>query len=331
MLFRSLAGRITRSISEARIEFEGELMQVTCSCGIAVYPGNATTPDGLIACADAAMYEAKEAGKNAWRICQTSPSDDARALASTLSPDARVLHALEHQLLVPHYQGVYDTHGALRHYEVLLRIRDGERSDALTLPGEFIGWAEKSGRIVDVDCWMLRHAIEHLARDASIPALAVNVSGRLLIDDTVPALISRELARHGVAPQRLLVEVTETSVVSDLHDARRFIGALQDTGCTVVLDDFGTGFSAFTYLKHVNVDSIKIDGLFVRDFPNDPENQLFVQAIVMVARGLHKTTVAECVEDQATMDILAALGVDYVQGFHLQVPHTRLPKTFVKC
>ena len=178
---------------------------------------------------------------------------------------------------------------------------------------------------------MLRHAIEHLARDASIPALAVNVSGRLLIDDTVPALISRELARHGVAPQRLLVEVTETSVVSDLHDARRFIGALQDTGCTVVLDDFGTGFSAFTYLKHVNVDSIKIDGLFVRDFPNDPENQLFVQAIVMVARGLHKTTVAECVEDQATMDILAALGVDYVQGFHLQVPHTRLPKTFVKC
>ena len=90
------------------------------------------------------------------------------------------------------------------------------------------------------------------------------------------------------------------------------------------LDDFGTGFSSFTYLKHVNVDSIKIDGLFIRDFPNDPENQLFVQAIVMVARGLHKTTVAECVEDQATMEILASLGVDYVQGFHLQVPHTAL-------
>lgn len=325
-VLKLLASRITRSISQKLVEFEVESMQVTCSCGIALYPDNATTPDALIASADEAMYQAKEAGKNCWRFCRTASNDASRSSPQQpLSSEARVRHALDNHLLVPHYQGIYAARDRkLHHYEVFLRLRDDVNAGPLTLPGEFIGWAEKSGMIVDVDCWMLRHAIESLARDATIPALAVNVSGRSLIDDTVPAFIGSELKRNGVSPERLLVEVTETSVVSDLHDARRFISALQATGCTVSLDDFGTGFSSFTYLKHVNVDSIKIDGLFIRDFPNDPENQLFVQAIVMVARGLHKTTVAECVEDQATMEILASLGVDYVQGFHLQVPHTAL-------
>jgi EAL domain-containing protein (putative c-di-GMP-specific phosphodiesterase class I) len=119
------------------------------------------------------------------------------------------------------------------------------------------------------------------------------------------------------------VELTETSAVSDLHDARHFVDALQSMGCGVSLDDFGTGFSLFAYLKHLQVDSIKIDGLFIRNLPNDRENQLFVQAIVTIARGLNKTTIAECVEDEATLKILKALGVDYVQGYHLQVPHAR--------
>jgi len=117
------------------------------------------------------------------------------------------------------------------------------------------------------------------------------------------------------------VELTETAAVSDLHDARRFIEALQTLGCGVSLDDFGTGFSSFAYLKHLQVDSIKIDGLFIRDLAQDHENQLFVRAIVAVARGLHKTTIAECVENEATLKILASLGVDYVQGFHLDMPH----------
>ena len=119
------------------------------------------------------------------------------------------------------------------------------------------------------------------------------------------------------------MELTETAAVSDLFDARRFIEALHAMGCGVSLDDFGTGFSSFAYLKHLQVDSIKIDGMFIHDLPDDRENQLFVQAIVTVARGLHKTTIAECVEDEATLKILAGLGVDYVQGFHLENPHTR--------
>ena len=117
------------------------------------------------------------------------------------------------------------------------------------------------------------------------------------------------------------MELTETSAVADLHDAQRFIETLRQTGCRVSLDDFGTGFSSFAYLKYMQVDSVKIDGLFIRSLPSDYENQLFVRAIVSVARGLHKTTIAECVEDEETLTMLNAFGVDYVQGYFFERPH----------
>ncbi|MEO8040072.1 MAG: EAL domain-containing protein, partial [Betaproteobacteria bacterium] len=129
-----------------------------------------------------------------------------------------------------------------------------------------------------------------------------------------------ELKRAGVRPERLMVELTETSAVADLHDAQRFIEALRETGCRICLDDFGAGFSSFAYLKHIEADILKIDGQFIRDLPNDHSNQVFVKAIVDVARGLRKISIAECVEDQATLDMLKALGVDYAQGYHLERP-----------
>ena len=113
--------------------------------------------------------------------------------------------------------------------------------------------------------------------------------------------------------------------MSDLHDAQRFIEALRQTGCGVCLDDFGTGFSSFAYLKHLQADAVKIDGLFIRNLPQDHDNQLFVKAIVSVARGLHKTTIAECVEDEATLQMLKTFGVDCVQGYHLEKPRGRSP------
>lgn len=320
-----LAERVTRSISQARTEFEGQSLRVTCSCGVAVYPDHAANPDELAACADMAMYEAKEAGKNTWHI-YAAPGRAAPTFAgapmppSPLSPEGRIRHVLKHNLLALHYQGIYATQQrTLRHYEVLLRVRDPANEDALLLTSEFIALAERSRRMVDIDRWVLGEAIRKLALDEAIPALAVNISGRSL-DGDLPAYIESELKRRGVSPRRLMMELTETAAVSDLHDARRFIEALQVLGCGVSLDDFGTGFSSFAYLKHLPVDSIKIDGVFIRDLPHDPENQLFVRAIVAVARGLHKTTIAECVEDETSLKILASLGVDYVQGFYLQAP-----------
>jgi diguanylate cyclase (GGDEF)-like protein len=319
-LLKFLAERVTRAIAQSRTEFEGQTLRVTCSCGIAVFPDNAATPDELTACADAALYQAKEAGRNTWRFYR-APADAAQPMPALLSPDARILHALENNLLELHYQGIYSTsQRLLRHYEVLLRVRDPDNADNTLHTTEFIAMAEKSGRILELDRWVLGQAIRHLAQDSTLPALAVNISGRSLDDAGLPGFIEQELARHGVPAQRLMVELTETAAVSDLHDARRFIAALQALGCGVSLDDFGTGFSSFAYLKHLDVDSIKIDGLFIRDLADDRENQLFVRAMVSVARGLHKTTIAECVEDEVALNLLAGLGVDYVQGFLLERP-----------
>jgi EAL domain-containing protein (putative c-di-GMP-specific phosphodiesterase class I) len=187
--------------------------------------------------------------------------------------------------------------------------------------------AEKSGKIIEIDKWVLRESIRMLAENQSIPALAVNISGRSFDEPTLPQYIAEQLKSWAVAPRRLLVELTETSAVSDLHDAQRFIEALRQTGCMVCLDDFGTGFSSFAYLKHLQADSVKIDGLFIRNLPQEQDNQLFVKAIVSVAKGLHKTTIAECVEDESTHAMLKEFGVDFVQGYHLEKPRS-MPASF---
>jgi EAL domain-containing protein (putative c-di-GMP-specific phosphodiesterase class I) len=243
-----------------------------------------------------------------------------------LSWNDRILHALENNLMDLQFQGVYLTSDrSLSHFEVLVRMRDEDDASVLLMPGQFIPVAEKSGKILDIDRWVLRESIQMLAEAPSIPALAVNISGRSFDEPTLPQFIAEQLKRCGVAPRRLMVELTETSAVSDLHDAQRFIEALHQTGCGVSLDDFGTGFSSFAYLKHLQVDSVKIDGLFIRNLPNEHDNQLFVKAMVTVARGLHKTTIAECVEDEETLVMLSGFGVDCVQGYYLERPGASHP------
>ena len=128
-----------------------------------------------------------------------------------------------------------------------------------------------------------------------------------------------------MAPERLLVELTETAAISDLGDAQRFIDALQRAGCTLCLDDFGTGFASFAYLKHLQARVLKIDGLFVRNLPREHDNQVFVRSIIEVAHGMGKLAVAEFVEDEQTLQLLQGMGVDMVQGYHLDKPRADHP------
>jgi len=324
-MLRVLADRITRAIALVRFHFQGQSLRLTSSLGIAVYPDHADNAEDLISRADTAMYQAKEAGKNAWRIYR-SDLDASQQMITRLSWNDRILHALENNLMDLQFQGVYQAvGGALSHFEVLVRMHDQDAPGRLLMPGQFIPLAEKSGKILDIDRWVLVESIKMLAEAPSIPGLAVNISGRSFDEPTLPQFIASELKRCNVEPRRLLVELTETSAVSDLHDAQRFIEALRQTGCRICLDDFGTGFSSFAYLKHLQADSVKIDGLFIRNLPHDHDNQLFVRAIVSVARGLRKTTIAECVEDDATLEMLRLFGVDCVQGYYLERPCTDNP------
>ncbi|MDP2962567.1 MAG: EAL domain-containing protein [Sulfurimicrobium sp.] len=321
----ALAERIVRAIAQIPLRFDGQNLRLTSSLGIAFYPLHANSTEELIAHADSAMYQAKEAGKNGWRTYRPE-LDDSRKMVNHLTWNDRISRAVEQGLLQLHFQGIYHTlDGSLAHLEALVRMTDVERPDQLIMPGHFIAHAEKNGKIRDIDRWVICECIRLLSGSEQIPSIAVNISGRSFDDPTLPRFISEQLALQGVAPKRLLVELTETSAVTDLHDAQRFIESLRQTGCQVCLDDFGTGFSSFAYLKHLNADVLKIDGLFIRNLTHDHDNQVFVKAIVDVARGMHKITVAEFVENADTLEMLKHFGVDMVQGYHLDTPKANHP------
>jgi diguanylate cyclase (GGDEF)-like protein len=321
----ALADRVVRAIAQIPFRFEGQSLRVTTSLGIAYYPVHATDADDLVARADIAMYQAKDAGRNTWRVYRADSEADTE-MRSRLSWSERISNALEKGLFQLHFQGIYRTEdGTLSHLEALIRMNDERKPDQLIMPTHFIQLAEKSGRILDIDRWVIREVLRRLAASPSVPPIAVNLSGRSLSEPGLPQFIGNALRDTGVDPGRLIVEITETAAVSDLHDAQRMIEALSQLGCGVSLDDFGVGFASFAYLKHLHVDTIKIDGIFIRDLANDPDNQVFVQAMVSVALGLGKSVVAEYVEDAKTLALLRKFGVDLVQGYHLDRPVANHP------
>jgi len=320
-----LAERIVRAISQGPLCIDGQNLRLTTSLGIALAPQHADNAQDLVAHADAAMYQAKHLGKNCWSVYRPDHHASQETI-TRLAWNERISRALERNLLRLHYQGVYDaTTGELSHLEVLVRMRDEADATRLIGPMQFIGYAEKSGKILEIDRWVARESIALLGAQPLLPALAINISARSFDDPSLPAYIAAQLQAAGVAPQRLLVELTETSAVSDLRDAERFIDTLRHTGCQVCLDDFGTGFASFAYLKHLKVDVLKIDGLFIRNLTREHDNQVFVRAIIDVARGLGRRTVAEFVESQEILDMLKTLGVDMVQGYHLDQPQAAHP------
>jgi len=321
----SFAERIVRATARIPFNFEGNTMRLTCSLGVAVYPDHASSAEELVAHADAAMYQAKEAGKNTWRMYRED-AQTTRKMLARLNWNERIEDALENNLLRLHYQGVYYCgSGALNYVEALVRMVDRDDPARVVMPGSFIPVAEKTGKILDIDRWVINACTDVLARSPALGAIALNVSGRSLNEPTLPRFIADALKGAGVEPGRLIVELTETSAVSDLHDAQRFIESMRENGVRVCLDDFGSGFSSFAYLKHLDVDMLKIDGQFIRDLPSDRDNQVFVKAIVDVARGLKKITVAECVEDGGTLEVLRSFGVDLAQGYYLGEPLAEHP------
>jgi len=301
---------------------------MTTSLGVALYPQHATEMEELVAHADAAMYQAKEAGKNTWRTYRKD-LDTSKEMINRLGWNTRISQAIDNEQLVLHYQGIYDTRTReLVHVETLVRMINEDEPEQLILPGNFIPFAEKNGRIVDIDRWVISKTIETLAYSEEFPhvPIAVNISGRSFDDTSLPQFIAEQLRRHNVAPNKLNIELTETAAVSDLHDAQRFIDSLRKTGCRIFLDDFGAGFSSFLYLKHLKVDVLKIDGQFIQDLPEDHTNQVFVKSIVDVAKGLNKKTVAEFVENKETYELLKQFGVDMVQGNYLHKPDETPPQ-----
>lgn len=321
----ALANRIVAAVSSLPFRFRGRHLRMTTSLGVAVFPDHGLDTEDLVAHADAAMYQAKSQGKNTWALYDAS-RDTSQAMVERLTWNQRIVQAMEKDFLELHYQGIYDVESnTIKHLEALVRMRDPVNPDQLYMPGQFIPIAEKSGTIVDLDRWVLKRVVSTLAGLPHLAGIAVNVSGRTFDDPGLPQYIRNLLNDYQIEPQRLIIELTETAAVSDMQDAQAFIEAMHRTGCRVALDDFGSGFSTFTYLKHLGVEILKIDGQFITDLPNNAENQAFVKAMVGVARGLHKQCVAECVEDSATLEMLRDIGMDLAQGYYLDRPGPEHP------
>jgi EAL domain-containing protein (putative c-di-GMP-specific phosphodiesterase class I) len=177
--------------------------------------------------------------------------------------------------------------------------------------------------IQELDRWVVARALELLAEREGLGAplsLHVNISGASLADLSVLEFIERRLDEGSADPARCTFEITETSNVYDYERATGFADRLTEFGCQVAIDDYGAGFGPFHYLKRIPFDLIKIDGSFVRDMPNSDADQLTVQAIVQIARGLGKSTIAEFVQDERTAEMLREYGVDMAQGYHLGRP-----------
>jgi diguanylate cyclase (GGDEF)-like protein len=295
----------------------------TISVGITMFGGGekSTGSEAVLVAADRAMYAAKEGGRNQISLCR-DPNKPQRDPERRQTTAARIRDAITDDRLSLHTQPIRSlASGGIERYELLLRMtsEDGELLPAAS----FIEAAERSGMVQELDRWVVGRALELLAereRQGSPLSLHVNISGASVTDISVLEFIERRLDEGGVDPSSCTFEITETANAYDYEVAGGFADRLTEFGCQVAIDDYGAGFGPFHYLKRIPFDLIKIDGSFVRDMPRSDADQLTVQAIVQIARGLGKTTIAEYVQDDQTAEMLRDYGVDMAQGFHLGRP-----------
>jgi diguanylate cyclase (GGDEF)-like protein len=300
-----------------------EVGTVTISVGIAMFGGeHPGGPEAILIAADQAMYEAKAEGRDRIALHQDPAEARRPDAARRQTTAARIRDALTHDRFRLHSQAIHSvSSGAIERYELLLRMTD---DDGDLLPAaSFIDAAERSGMIQELDRWVVARALELLAereRQGAPLSVHVNISAASLSDISVLEFIERRLDEGEADPSRCTFEITETPGMRDYERAGGFADRLSEFGCQVAIGEYGAGLGPFHYLKKVPFDLIKIDGAFIRDMPNSDADQLTVQAIVQIARGLGKTTIAEYVEDEATMEMLRDYGVDMAQGYHLGRP-----------
>jgi diguanylate cyclase (GGDEF)-like protein/PAS domain S-box-containing protein len=300
----------------------GESRQITASIGIASFAdGERLSAEEMMVNADLAMYDAKGRGRD--RIAQYRADQHQRPRMQSQVPWAtRITDALAHDRFELHAQPIVPLGGkGPEQYELLLRMR--EANGDVTAPGSFLYIAERLGLIQEIDRWVVAEAIDLLATHRAAGRdlrLEVNLSGYTIGDPALLELIERRLDETAVPPDRLIFEVTETAAVSNVAQATAFAKHLSQLGCRFALDDFGAGFGSFYYLKHLPFDYLKIDGEFVRNCAHNKTDRILISAVVQIARGMHKHTIAEYVEDQETVEVLTRLGVNYGQGFHLGRP-----------
>lgn len=311
------AEQVKAAIHGLRLHSRNRQHSVSASIGIVLFPEHGHEPMDLLANADLAMYQAKHRGRDRWWLFSEQESGREQIDERILWRD-RIAEALREDRFALHGQPIQCIEsGDIHHLEVLVRMLDG--GGDIIPPGRFIPVAEKTGQIQDIDRWVLGRALQALADNRSL-RLAVNLSASALDDPSLILFLERSLATLDINPARLSFEITETLAIESLASAIRLMRQIQALGCRFALDDFGSGYASYAYLRQLPVDDIKIDGCFIRDLATNRQDRLFVNAITDMAHGMGKCVVAEYVETAEILAILADLGVDYAQGYHIARP-----------
>ena len=291
---------------------EGRTFRVGASIGIAPIDGSREPPD-VLGVADAACYAAKSGGRNRVELYRDT-GGALEVLVADNDWSSRIKNAMKNGSLGIYFQPVVATAGrSILCHEVLLRLADRPESPPVH-PAAFMSSVQRSGQIAKLDRFVIARAVESLAGRPEAH-LSINISGSSFANEDFANFVETTLARQSVGPDRIIFELTESEVIASLSQAQSVMSALRRRGFRFALDDFGSGTSSLNYLKSLPIDMIKIEGTFVRRLDADSFNQAVVRAVLALASALKIPVVAEHVETRAVFDLLARMGVGYVQGY----------------
>lgn len=318
------AVRLHRALAAERPMQTSDGAPATLKASIGIAPLSESvelTSEEALINADLAMYDAKEAGRSTTRLYDGSMRGQAR-IEARLGWIKRIRAAIDEDGLTLHAQPVLElASGQAVQHELLVRMVDAHGD--LIMPQSFLPLADRFGLIRAIDRWVITRTITLLGEQRALGTeltVEINISGQSLGDWELGELIERGLISQSVDPSQLIFEITEAAAVSNVAHARRFAEQLKELGCRFALDDFGSGFGSFFYVKHLPIDFLKISSEFVRNCSTDATDRMVIAAIVDLAQGLGKRTIAERVGDQQTLETLQGLGVDLGQGFYLGRP-----------
>lgn len=314
------AERLGRVIEGVRFEEGDEILDIGASIGIAIVDESVAESE-IISRAILARHTARARGRNQIQLYEPGRSEEQR-IAAEGRWAGRLAGALRDDRFRLSFQPIVRAEtGEVHAYEVLIRL--AQEDGTLVTAGAFMPAAERLELTPQIDRWVIRAALDRVAREADrgmrFP-VTINLSALSLRDTAIFDEIRDEIASRDIDSSLIAFEITETAAMTNLSDATAALRALKETGCRVFLDDFGSGFSSFAYLRNLPVDVLKIDAAFVRDLASDSVSRAMVRSFNELAHALGIATVAEGVEDEATLQILREIGVDLVQGYHLGRP-----------
>jgi diguanylate cyclase (GGDEF)-like protein/PAS domain S-box-containing protein len=323
----TIVSRIQQRLHDFRFVWQNESFNVTASFGLVAIEAASTNLTEVMSAADAACYAAKEAGRNRIHLYYSDDDELTRQRGERLWI-ARINQAIEENRFVLYGQEIAPIQLGesvyKRHMEILLRMVD--RDGSLIAPGCFIPAAERYGLMTEIDRVVITTFFQSYRSAKAVTGMlddcmyAINLSAISLNDEKFIDFVKSQLLEHSVPPEVICFEITETAAISNLTKASQLIQELKQMGCRFALDDFGSGMNCFAYLKLLPIDYLKIDGTFIKNIINEPIDQELVACMNRIAHVVGAKTVAEWVEDEATLKILRAIGIDYGQGFGISRP-----------